>query len=64
MFRLCIKLKNGQDLLFVLPNGQITRRYLILSDEEIESLTRHQLNAAKYGLRSAVGDLYGGYNIF
>lgn len=59
MFRLCIKLKNGQDLLFMLPNGQITRRYLILSDEEIDSLTRHQLNATKYGFRSAISNLYG-----
>ncbi|XKL60778.1 hypothetical protein PGB90_007835 [Kerria lacca] len=57
MLKLCMKLKNGQDVLFTLANGQTTRRYLILTDEEIEKLKKYQSNPSKYGYRHAVNEL-------
>lgn len=59
MLKLCMKLKNGQDVLFTLANGQTTRRYLILTDEEIEKLKKYQSNPSKYGYRHAVNELTG-----
>lgn len=56
---MCARYKNGQNLLFTQPNGRTMCRYLILSDEEIDRLSRYQSSRFKFGDRSVVSELLG-----